>query len=190
MRSPPSVPFLSPEGSEVPDRDAPPPSFRRAGISPDVPDVVDAVDAAAAVVATPVSPPSPSSSRTSFDGGGDDRGSDCGVAIVPLAPFPAHPSSSRQFAPSSPAPSSLRSSASSSTSSPPSSSSGAAAAAAAAAVAVAVSAGHTNGLTSLSPLGTRYRNAQHAPATKRSAAFLARASAPFFRFPEDIKIEK
>jgi len=30
----------------------------------------------------------------------------------------------------------------------------------------------------------------HSHATKRSAAVLARASAPFFRFPEDIEIEK
>ena len=36
------------------------------------------------------------------------------------------------------------------------------------------------------PVGSGLRS----HATKRSAAFLARASAPFFRFPEDIKIEK
>ena len=150
----------------VPDRDALLPSFRRAGISPDVPDVVEAVKAAAVVIITPVSPPSPSLSRTSFDCGGNDRGSDRGVVIVPLAPFPAHPSSSWQFASLLPASSSLCSFASSLTSSPPSSSSGTAVAAAVAAAA-AVSAGHTNGLASLSPLSTRYRNAQ------RSAGFVA-----------------
>ena len=36
------------------------------------------------------------------------------------------------------------------------------------------------------PVGSGLRS----HATKRSAAVLARASAPFFRFPEDIKIEK
>jgi hypothetical protein len=38
------------------------------------------------------------------------------------------------------------------------------------------------------PVGSGLRS--HAKKGKRSAAFLARASAPFFRFPKDIEIEK